>query len=96
MSNRGSVPREVWRFDILGPDFVVGAPEGAEPVHVGFQNRAPYSLCVWMLVDPTAPKGMHPLITTATGETIPENAEHVGTAQSPEGLVWHVWRPRGL
>ena len=95
-SNGGRERSEVWRFELVGPDVAISAPEGAKPVMVGFQTRAPYALCVWLRVFPDRKKVVYPFVTTATGEMIPEDAAHVGSAQSPEGLVWHVWWPHDL
>ena len=60
-------------------------PEDAQVVHVGQQHGV---VTVWALVDPDAPKHEVTLSVVATGE--PFDGYYLGTAQMPNGLVWHV------
>lgn len=66
-------------------------PDGAQLLHVAFQRRAPYGLCVWALVDPQEAWALEHFIVTPTGGDVPDGARHLGTAQDHGGLVFHVW-----
>jgi hypothetical protein len=64
-------------------------PAEAKVIHVGEQKGLPV---VWT-------KDIVPLLHTdyniqifGTGETPPEDSEHVGSVQMTDGLVWHVFK----
>jgi len=63
-------------------------------LHVGMQPGYDNNIMVWVEVDTDKPAPFYYVVfkVIGTGHPRPENAEHVGTVQDPDGFVWHVYR----
>lgn len=93
----GEVKRAVWKFPISPGAFQVELPMGAEILSVQFQDstfgQGPQ---LWALVDPDAPKVSVRMLSVMTGESFTINdhyvLDHVGSMQSPSGIVIHVFK----
>ena len=66
----------------------VAMKEGAAVLSVGVQGDW---LQLWAEVDPEAPITFHPVSVVPTGGEVPDGQQFVGTAQLPDGTVWHVY-----
>lgn len=88
--------REVWKVDLPIDDEWHGYPM-AKIVHVACQYGAlTNTVQVWFEATTDLPEGYqdttHNLRVFGTGQPVPEDAEHVGTAIMAGGrLVWHVY-----
>lgn len=58
-------------------------------VHVGCQRAA--AVCFWAEVPSEGGTESSAFRVFGTGHEAPEDAEYVGTAQAPGGLVWHLY-----
>ena len=96
MDIRG-LKRVIWKFTLEPKNLDDGVfevdlsvPEGARPLHVGFQKG---SMCLWALVDPGADKAPARLMIYGTGRSVDdEHLLHLGTIiSSDHALVWHVF-----
>lgn len=75
---------------VFGQPFVVETHAGAEPLAVGCQGN---DVVMWMRVDTSRPVVQRMFQTAATDAYCPpaDRATYVGTAQAPDGSVWHVF-----
>lgn len=81
--------KTVWKYPLLWThphDMVLDMPEGAEPIHFGFQEASPY---VWALVDTEQPKKRRTFVLLGTGHEFPgrEYLKHIGSTmieQTPQ------------
>lgn len=90
----------VWKylFPVNDEPVEVSVPDGARFVHVG-PAVADYVLnpgweevvLGWAVVDLDAPRELRHFQVFGTGHHVPDGAAHVGTAQVPHGLVWHLF-----
>lgn len=61
-----------------------------EVLHVACQ-RGPFSVEVWTL-EADESDSLRSVIICGTGQPLPENSRHIGTALANQGsLVWHVF-----
>lgn len=81
---------EVRKYEVAhGRDAEVEMPSGARILHVGIQRGC---VLVWALVNPEAGMIVRHIGYFATGEPVPPDVEHVGTAMTVGGaFVWHVF-----
>lgn len=82
----------VWKFPLrLTYAQQVEMPIGAHVIHVAEQLGI---LCMWAIVDPSAPTKSREFLIVGTGHTIPHGPDtiHVGSALCDGGdFVWHVF-----
>ena len=87
----GGTDKTIWKFT-LAPGFGVPMPIGAEVLHAAGQGA---DVCVWALVDPTAPEERRYFDVYGTGHPMPaEPGRYVGTVHLPGPLVFHVFDRR--
>ena len=74
----------------IADEQTIDFPEGAEVLAVQVQKGTP---CLWVRVDPAAPKTPRKIITHGTGHPVPETTgRYIGTYQIEGGaLVFHVF-----
>ncbi len=83
--------KTIWKFT-LHPGFAVSMPVGAEVLHAAGQGD---EVCIWALVDPTAPKERRRFDVYGTGHPMPADpGRYVGTAHLSGPLVFHVFEDR--
>ena len=81
----------IWKYPLrIADEQTIDFPEGAEVLAVQVQKGAP---CLWVRVDPAAPKTPRKIITHGTGHPVPETTgRYIGTYQIEGGaLVFHVF-----
>lgn len=82
--------RTIWKYP-LNPDrdgrVLLDLPLRHEPLAVGHQGG---QVVAWFAVDPERGFGLRTFEVAGTGWERP-SGEHLGTVQTPEGLVWHVF-----
>lgn len=85
--------REVWKFPVeVTGNGKVRMPSGAQVLSVGCQAGWPEVVLIWAEVDPEAPDETREFVIVGTGRPLPKDrGAHIGTVQTQEGLVWHVW-----
>lgn len=79
-----------YRLEKTGSN-LIKMPMGAAPLHVGMQSGKTY---IWMMVDNDQPIETRQLWLEGTGwdmTEMPQSASYLGTAQTDESLVWHVF-----
>lgn len=90
MSVSGRSNASIWKF-VLAPQCSLSMPVGAQVLSVREQGD---SICLWALVDPSAPLEMRRFIVFGTGHPLPadEPLTYLGTAHLEQGkLVFHVF-----
>lgn len=86
--------KTVWKFTLLDvtDQQEIEMPEGAEILHVGQQFPGSWTLEVWALVDPNAPRVARGFVIHGTGHPVMDGGTHVGSIITAGGqLVWHVF-----
>ena len=86
--------RTVYRFEIPAEEeFTVTLPLGSRILHVERQQRAPHAPCMWVLLDDSRQHIVHTFVQCGTGTPAPPpgSAEHVGTYQTFDGYVFHLF-----
>lgn len=83
----------VWKYPLaMETQPTVEMPVGAEILHVGEQYGR---LCLWALVNTSAPVTRRRFLVAGTGHDVPASASRgrfIGTALMHDGgLVFHVW-----
>ena len=81
----------IWKYALYPGTNCIKIPGLDEVLSVGFQGE---QLCVWCLVEPDNPMREYYFLATITGATLPGGdvlGMFVGTAQSPTGIVVHVF-----
>lgn len=81
--------KTTWKFT-LQPECSIEMPVGSEILSVREQKE---TICLWALVDPSAPKETRRFVAFGTGHDIPdESLSFVGTAHLQGGaLVFHIF-----
>lgn len=89
--------RRIFKYEVEYGETAIELPIGAELLHAGTQRFGECEgVFLWALVDPEAPVARRDIGYFATGDYIPEGAEYVGTAITPDtAFVWHVYEMRG-
>jgi hypothetical protein len=84
------MPKTIWKFPLEITDVqTIDVPEGSKFLAVQVQRDVP---CLWVLVDPTAPKERFEIHTVGTGNPAPDGLEYLGTYQVVAlNLVFHVF-----
>jgi len=80
----------VWKFVIEDPETPVSMPARADILHVASQEG---KVCIWALVDPSAPKVERRFVVVVTGDSVPPYCGRFhGTVLLHGGtVVLHVW-----
>lgn len=83
--------KKIWKYSLhldLESEFIE-MPKGAEILSAQNQNG---TVCIWVLVDPLAPKEKREIAVWGTGHKIwrDSNLQFIGTVQV-EPFVWHVF-----
>jgi hypothetical protein len=81
----------IWKYPLYPGTNCIKAPGLDEVLSVGFQGE---QLWVWCLVEPDNAVREDYLLATITGATLPGGdvlGMFVGTAQSPTGIMAHVF-----
>lgn len=82
--------RTIWKYSLGYPEPQVrehALPRGAKVRHVAIQ---PTAICLWVEVDPDAPKELRTFHVIGTGHALPAGAiEYLGTVHHDD-YVWHV------
>jgi hypothetical protein len=83
----------VWKWPLmLAPEQTVTVPAGARPLHLADQHGIP---CLWLLVDPDAPRETWTVRMVGTGWQPQDFAgwTHLGSVLDRGGtFVWHYFR----
>lgn len=87
----------VWKYPVVGGQFSLPLPAGAEVLHFDMQGGVP---TLWALVDGQAAKSPRAFMVVDTGQPIlslPEGRrlKHVGTCLEYGGLVSHLFEVVG-
>lgn len=81
----------IWKYilsDHVGKE-VYNIPRGYQPLTVQVQNGQP---CLWVMVNPLAPKVRVTVETVGTGHNITDHSRYVGSYQLDGGdFVGHVF-----
>lgn len=78
----------IWKYQLAIEDTqYVQMPRDARLLHVGEQYG---TLCVWALVNPSAPLIGRFILISGTGHSVP-NGPYVGSAVMGGAFVWHVF-----
>jgi hypothetical protein len=81
--------KQIWKYEIpLEKSFRLDVPSHNLVLSVQMQNEVP---CVWILVDPDAPKEPKLFHLYWTGVDLGWIGKFIGTIQTPDGLVWHLF-----
>ena len=84
--------KTIWKFVLPVEDFVgFEMPRGAQILTVQVQNN---QICMWALVDPTAPKDRRHFQVVGTGHPFKnwQQCNYIGSVQMLQGeLVFHVY-----
>ena len=81
----------IWKFEAQTTDILrIKMPEGAKVIRVGTQKS--FHICLWVLVDPEAPKVSRMFYVVGTGHPIPKLylTLYLGTVFDGP-YVWHVF-----
>jgi hypothetical protein len=80
----------IFKYDLqIRGTAIVPMQRGAVILHVAAQGTVP---CVWASVDPNAPLESRTFSVVFTGhDDIPEDSRYLGTCQTHNGLVLHVY-----
>jgi len=81
----------IWKYALNPGTNCIKVPGLDEPLSVGFQGEQLY---IWCLVDPDKAGREHYFLATITGRELPGGdvlGMFIGTAQSPTGIVAHVF-----
>jgi hypothetical protein len=83
----------VWKYTLNGTDNPITLPEGAELLTVGGQDN---NICLWVRVDPAAPRVPRMFFVVGTGFPIPDDADkYIGSAMIRNGMyVFHVFEAK--
>jgi len=84
--------RAIWKYplDLKGVQ-TVEMPEGAEILSVQTQTHSG-RVCLWALVSTQVPLSNRRIHIHGTGHpTVMQRGAFVGTVQTPDGFVWHVF-----
>ncbi len=83
------MPKTIWKYT-LQPEGSIEIPKDAELLTVAEQYG---EICLWALVEPTAPRVERSFVSFGTGHDVPDdNLSYVGSAQLQGGaLVFHVF-----
>ncbi len=84
----------IWKFPLNTMDLTVLMPKGAEVLTVQMQGQLPRNrVTLWALVDPGAEPVPRTFAIIGTGEEYETQrpVTYVGTVQTVEGFVWHVF-----
>lgn len=79
--------KTIWKFTATE---IVDMPEGAEILTVQMQGE---DICLWAKVDPTTGSWTkRRFLCLGTGHEIPdENLKYIGTIQTVDRFVWHIF-----
>ncbi len=84
----------IWKFPLdIDDHVVIRMPRGAEILSADAQSD---TLCLWAIVDPSAPKADRHFFVRGTGHPMSVHVpvRHIDTVQMLGGtLVWHVFEP---
>lgn len=84
--------KTVWKYVLYQPGLnIIKMPAGAEILHIGMQDDRP---CAWVFVDSENELQERLIHVFGTGwemGDVPNNKKHLGTAQTNDSLVWHVF-----
>ena len=81
----------IWKFPLEITDRPIALmPDGAQILTAQMQEQ---TLCVWALVDPSAPRRIREFEILGTGNRVPEaKRRYISTVQMMDKpLVWHVF-----
>jgi hypothetical protein len=80
----------IWKYPIpIADQFALNLPSHCKVLSFQFQKNTP---CIWVLVDPDAPKVNKGFRIYGTGNPMGYFGNYIGTAQEFEGaLVWHLF-----
>jgi hypothetical protein len=82
----------IWKYTLVGGYNTFDMPKGAKILSVAAQDD---DVCIWALVDPSAPKVSRQILALGTGHDAPDGIEktaYIGTAMLAGGtLVIHVF-----
>lgn len=83
----------VWKFPVRRGPQTLEMRAGAQVLSVGADPQG--DPCLWALVDPEARPEAWFVMVAWTNDVIPaaclRGTRFLGTAVTPDGLVWHVW-----
>lgn len=86
--------RVIHKYEVGYGEDVARIPPSAKVIHVATVPVTPTTegVFVWVEVDPSENAEPRRIGYFATGDLIPSDAVHVGTAVTPNGaFVWHVY-----
>lgn len=81
----------IWKFPLaLQERQTILMPRESNLLHIGAPSL-PESILLWAAVDDKAPQDEVEFIIAGTGHPLPHVGSHVGTVQTSDGFVWHVF-----
>jgi hypothetical protein len=81
--------RTIWKYGLNPANNRLDVPGMSRPLFVGFQGEQLY---LWCVARPGAPLVTYRFFVAITGGEFPDDAgPYVGSAQSPRGIVTHVF-----
>lgn len=79
----------IWKYALTGATTKVSFPRGGQILSVRMQSsNIP---AIWVLCNPTADSETHLIKSIPTGESINEVGQYLGTVESSNRLVWHIF-----
>lgn len=81
--------KEIWKFPCSAVyKNEIKMPEGARFLHAGLDPQN--TLCVWMLVDPTAPPEIRHFYSYGTGWDVDPGQQYLATVNVGQ-YMWHLF-----
>jgi hypothetical protein len=79
----------IWKFPLAVTELqTISVPASAKALHLAVQNGTP---CVWVLLDPNAPRKQRDILCFGTGNEVLACADrYIGTVLI-DGFVWHYF-----
>lgn len=87
--------RRVWKFPVAPYQQVqVLEVQGSDPVPVALAEDARGMLCMWVELDTAGKASDLHYAVVGTGWALPWGGQHVDTAVTEGGFVWHLYREK--
>ncbi len=81
--------RRIFKYEVpMGGITPLNIPRAARIVHTDIQSRR---VCFWALVDDEMPLQIRRFTVIGTGWEVPLGAVYIGTGQSSDEYVWHIF-----
>lgn len=84
--------KTIYKYELSVAENLIELPLGSEVLTVQTQNGEPH---IWVKLDDEVRETKeHGFYVVGTGWKLDEIGEYIGTCQTPNGLVWHVFHDK--